>query len=932
VNGVAGKPLPRHVFLSHTTELRRLPVGGSFVAAAESAVSRAGDAVVDMRYFTADDADPASICRDAVSRADVYVVIAGFRYGTAVREEPALSYTELEYRTAEQRGIPCLVFVLSEDVEGPAELFLDLETGDQQRRFRDQLTGSTHTVAFVDSPNDLEVRLLQALVQLPHDGAADPPAAEPGSGPLPYSLIRPTARATNWHALLDGSPVAASAATGALPRTITIDGSLHTPAEALSWLSRHPGRTLVLSGSKGEGKTTYVNTLAALAGPSHSFALLHRDQPLSVEVVARAAIELTRTAATTVVVVYRLEHATSLDQLAHELQAVGSANWAATVLIEGSEGELAHLPSYSAHEARLAPIGPALVPAWVALLRRARREIEDAGAEPAWIRDRYPNLDAFLQLNPGEQERVLADDEAPMIVRLLRAVYGTNMWGRLYDELRRLNPKSPDAITYMHVCLASLTDRGLPTYVVEALQPEAQWDVRCRHDPWVLRDDNHVARHRLIAQVVLEKSARWTGARQIGLCVDAYAVRLSSAPYAALLRQVVAVLAVLQPVADPGDTDKLRWAVFSGARRALRKVDGLAGTIAAHCGTDYRRFADWMELCRTLFPRASRDPEHLWLLELHEDLLDIANRCTNAPEPQRIEYYRAKLHRLRAWLLAEDDETTLLLELVHRIAPSIGQPWCRADFYVDLFRWCFDAIDARRTDRLEGPDAVDGEFLYRTLLTAYQRLRTCATDDDINEIRADFVRVVVRYLHWQLPDRATDVVRHGWEVSVALGRPDKLLGTLLAELLLDSRRLDSPDVVRDTLAEVQRAAPEHGESLFLAAFAVRRHRVGVADLADLLDQAEGLAVSPLDRPFCTHARALLADDEQARRALLVDAVEGYLHWIADQRRESVDFGAFAADRLRFALDTALSELGRTDNPQAAALRHRYRRLTGTAGP
>ncbi|GAA3845647.1 FxSxx-COOH system tetratricopeptide repeat protein [Saccharothrix violaceirubra] len=199
------------MFISHTSELRAYPAGGSFVDAVESAITRAGDVVVDMAYFAARDALPASVCREAVGSADVYVLVAGFRYGTPVRDRPEVSYTEAEFEAASESGLPRLVFLLGEDTEGPVGLTRDLEYGDRQERFRGRLRDSGLTAAMVSTPGALEAAVLHALTSSRRD---EPSTVWNVPARLPGFTGRDALLARLSGALSDAGPVVVSAIAG----------------------------------------------------------------------------------------------------------------------------------------------------------------------------------------------------------------------------------------------------------------------------------------------------------------------------------------------------------------------------------------------------------------------------------------------------------------------------------------------------------------------------------------------------------------------------------------------------------------------------------------------------------------------------------------------------------------------------------------------
>lgn len=142
------------------------------MAAVESAVARAGDTVLDIAAC----ADvPEAVCRHVVAEADICLLVAGFRYGSPVRDRPGLSYTELEFEAAGESGLPRVVFLLSEDADGSLR-DPDPVHGARQEEFRRRLRHSGVTVAVVSSPEELETAVLRELHRTAAIGDREQPA------------------------------------------------------------------------------------------------------------------------------------------------------------------------------------------------------------------------------------------------------------------------------------------------------------------------------------------------------------------------------------------------------------------------------------------------------------------------------------------------------------------------------------------------------------------------------------------------------------------------------------------------------------------------------------------------------------------------------------------------------------------------------------
>jgi tetratricopeptide (TPR) repeat protein len=99
-----------------------------------------------------------------VDDADVYIGIFAHRYGY-VPKGSDVSVTEMEYRRAVERKLPCLIFFMHEDHPVKAR---DIETGpgaEKLARLKDHI-GKSHVALFFKSPEDLRGHVIHSLEAL----------------------------------------------------------------------------------------------------------------------------------------------------------------------------------------------------------------------------------------------------------------------------------------------------------------------------------------------------------------------------------------------------------------------------------------------------------------------------------------------------------------------------------------------------------------------------------------------------------------------------------------------------------------------------------------------------------------------------------------------------------------------------------------------
>lgn len=126
-----------------------------------------------MEAFVATDNDQFEVIKRVIDLCDYYVLIIGKRYGS-VNSQTGLSYTEMEYEYAKEKGIPVLVFAIDDSVKLPKEkVEQNSEKANKLKDFRDKALSNRLASIWKDSEEltgKLAVSIMRAKQEIVRPG------------------------------------------------------------------------------------------------------------------------------------------------------------------------------------------------------------------------------------------------------------------------------------------------------------------------------------------------------------------------------------------------------------------------------------------------------------------------------------------------------------------------------------------------------------------------------------------------------------------------------------------------------------------------------------------------------------------------------------------------------------------------------------------
>jgi len=161
----AAAPMRCKVFISSTW--KDLDQHREKVCRAIDVMRHQGEAVewIGMEGFPATTTTTAETCKRFVDQCHIYVGALGVRYGSRVPGE-VVSFTELEYRRARERRLPCLAFLLDENAHvRAADVETDAEAVARLQALKAEVRRDLDPRSFT-SPDDLASQVQNALLPL----------------------------------------------------------------------------------------------------------------------------------------------------------------------------------------------------------------------------------------------------------------------------------------------------------------------------------------------------------------------------------------------------------------------------------------------------------------------------------------------------------------------------------------------------------------------------------------------------------------------------------------------------------------------------------------------------------------------------------------------------------------------------------------------